>query len=167
MAETTTFLKSLPWKWILIVGGSLVVLYIIWKQIQKAQQAKNYNEAISQAQTSINQLAQQGVKPTYGQAQYSGWANSMQQALDGCGGGWTTQQGIWSKLLNKADVYSLISAYGVRKIDKCGVGTGDFEGDLNASLAYKFSGVEGDVIEGSIDKINAILKANNSENYTF
>lgn len=166
MTQFTAFLKSLPWKWILLGLAALGLFLFIWSEVRKSQNRKKYNEAVSEAQESINQLAQQGVKPSHGWAQYLGWANAMQQALDGCGGGWSTQEGIWSKMMNKADVYSLISAYGVKTIDKCGLGTGDFEGDLNASLAYKFSGVEGDVIQGSIDKINAILK-DNGVDYTF
>lgn len=166
MAQVMLFLKSLPWKWILLGVAVLLIVLFIWSEIRKAKNAKKYNEAVSEAQHSINQLAQQGIKPSYGQAQYAGWANSMQQALDGCGGGWTAQQGIWSKLLNKADLYSLISAYGVRTIDKCGIGTGDFNGDLSASLTYKFSGIEGDIVSGSIDKINGILKSHDID-YTF
>jgi hypothetical protein len=61
---------------------------------------------------------------------------------------------------NDADIHALITAYGERTVDKCGVGTGDFKGDLPSTLAYKYSGAEGSVTGSSIAMINSILKSN-------
>lgn len=155
------FLKKLPWKWIIIGAIVLFILYKAYRIWKDAKDAKNYNAAVNQSQTAINQLAQQGILPSYGQAQYTTLTNTIQQALDGCGAGFDeTLKPAFEKMKNDADIYALIKAYGVRTIDKCGLFNGDLNGDLSATLAYKFSGLEDYMIDGSIEKINKILSGN-------
>lgn len=107
--------------------------------IRKKKARNNYNAAVNQSQDALNQLATQGVKPSYAQAQYSTWANSIEQALSGCGTGWASViKPTLQEMKNDADVFALIQAYGVRTIEECGWGS--FEGDLGATIGYKFSG---------------------------
>lgn len=143
------------------------LLYKLYRYIKVKIESANYNAAVTQSNTAITQLAQQGIKPSYAQAQYTGWANTLQHAMDGCGASFTeTIKPVFDGMKNEADIYALIAAYDVRSIDKCGLFTGDFTGDLSATLAYKFSGIEGIVVSGSIADINNILKQKGIS-YTF
>lgn len=149
---------------ILLIAVILVLIYIAYKVISgaiaKAKQTGNYNAAVNQSQTALNQLAQQGVKPSYGEAQYSTWADALEKAFSGCGAGYSTVvEPTLQQMKNDADVYALIQKYGVRSIDECGWGS--FNGDLGATLGYKFSGWTfcGSLICGTISDINKILKS--------
>lgn len=150
----------------------LVILYLLYKVIagviRKSKARGNYNAAVNQAQDALNQLSTKGVKPSFAQSQYSTWADSIEQAFTGCGRGWSTVlKPTFDKIKNDADVFALIQAYGVRTIDECAWGT--FEGDLGATIGYKFSGLAFcDCIPlvscncdncGCIDTINKILKS--------
>lgn len=163
------FWKERP---ILFLIVAAIVIYFLYKWISgiiaKQQARNNYNATVNQTQDALNQLGQQGVKPSFGQAQYSTWADELQQAFSGCGNGWTSQvKPIFEAMKNDADIYALIQNYGVRKFDECGWGT--FEGDLGAAIGYKFSGYRFcDCIPfisctaencGSKSEINKILKS--------
>lgn len=160
------FLKLPKWLQIVIVIVILIVIYFIYRWVKNKANEGNYNAAVNQSTTALNQLAQQGVTPSYGQGQYTGYANALQQAFDGCSAVWDSDsfqaklEEVFNAMKNDADVYALIAAYGVRTIDKCGAFTGDFNGDLSATLGYKFSGVEGALIRFSISDLNTILKKN-------
>lgn len=155
---------------IIFWAGVAFAIYKIYMWIKRKIESGNYNAAVSQSQTALNQLAQQGVRPSYGQAQYTTYANGLQGAFQGCSGSlnasnfWSTVEPVFQAMKNDADIYALIKAYGVRKIDACGWLTGDFEGDLAGTLSEKFSGVEGTLIGGpsgkGISTINAALKSN-------
>lgn len=161
-----SFLKLPKWLQIVIVIVIIILAYLIYRWVKTKASSGNYNAAVNQSQTALNQLATQGVTPSYGQAQYTGYANALQEAFSGCSAVWNSDsfqekvEQVFSAFKNDADVYALISAYGVRTIDKCGAFTGDFTGDLSATLAYKFSGVEGAFIRFSISDINNIMKKN-------
>lgn len=167
-----TWFKSLPWyAQVALFLLALVLLYFfVWKPIKAKLSSGNYQAAVNQSQTALNQLAQQGVKPSYGEAQYTSYANSLTSVFDGCTGAkdsdsfWMIVEPVFEAMKNDADVYALIKAYGVRTFDKCGVFTGDFTGDLAASLGEKFSGAEGFIIGAGAGKgmpwINEILKKN-------
>lgn len=164
--------KSTIWQ-IIIILLLIAAVYILWRIIsgalRKAKAKKNYNATVNQSQSALNQLADQGVKPSFAQAQYSAWADSLANGFSGCGAGWqAVAKPVFSALKNDADVYALIQNYGVREIDECGWGS--FEGDLNATVAYKFSGYTFcDCIPlfncgcekcGCVTEINKILKSN-------
>lgn len=144
----------------------LFLVYKGYKAFKKWQESSNYSATVNQSQIAIEQLSQQGVHPTHSQAQYSSWANTLQGAFEGCSGAgdassfWSNLSSVFKEMKNDADVYALIKAYGVRTIDKCGIGTGDFKGDLSGTLSEKFSGIEGVIIRYSITDINDILQKN-------
>lgn len=125
----------------IIIAGVLIYLIIVWISgwIKKQKAKKNYNVTLGQAQDALNQLATQGIKPSYSQVQYSNWADSLEQAFSGCGAGWlSVGKGIFNNMKNEADVHALIQNYKIREIEECGWGS--FEGDLGATIGYKFSG---------------------------
>lgn len=137
--------KTKPLLAILLLVIIIIIIYFTYKIISgiisKIKQKGNYNAAVNQSQTALNQLAQQGVNPSYAQAQYTSWANEIEKGFDGCGSGW---QGVLKPILNNlkndADVFALIQNYGTRTFDECGWGTSDSL-DLAAAIAYKFSGL--------------------------
>lgn len=150
----------------------LILAYVLYKiisgAVRKAKARSNYNAAVNQSQDALNQLAVKGVKPSYAQSQYSTWADAIEQGFTGCGTGWdSVLKPTLDKLQNEADIFALIQAYKVRTIDECGWGT--FEGDLGATIGYKFSGYHFcQCIPlwscncdscGCVDAINKILKS--------
>lgn len=154
------------WLQIVIIVAIIILAYLLYRWIRGMIRASKYNAAVNQSNTALNQLAQQGINPSYAQAQYTSWANNLEGAFEGCSAAgsassfWETLEPIFKAMKNDADIYALISNYGVRTIDKCGLLTGDFEGDLAATLSEKFSGLEGVVIGYNTSDINKILKAN-------
>lgn len=169
------FLKNI-WTWIkkhpiISIIAIAIILYFVYKaidgKIKRDRAKKNYNATVSQAQTAITQLANQGVIPSYAQSQFSSWADEIQVAFTGCGAGWLVVKRIFEKMKNDADVYALIQNFGTRTIDECGWGSR--EGDLSALIAYKFSGYRFcDCIPiiscdgehcGSTAEINKVLKS--------
>lgn len=158
---------SLPWYAQLgIVVVLAIIAYQIFLYFKRKAESGNYNAAVNQSQTALIQLEQQGIKPSYGQAQYTAWANTLAIQFEGCNAAgsaaafWDALTPIFQSMKNDADVYALIKAYNVRTFDKCGLFTGDFTGDLSASLSEKFSGLEGSLIRKSIGDINDILQKN-------
>lgn len=159
--------KGLPlWLQIVILVGIGFLVYQVYIFIKTKVQSGNYKAAIDQSQIALNQLANQGVKPSYGQAEYTTSANSLQQVLQGCtiqgasNAGWSIIEGVFSKMKNDADIYALIKAYGIRTTDRCGLFNGDLTADLSTTLTDHFSGSEQFFIKRSISDINDILKKN-------
>lgn len=148
--------------WALLV----YLTYRGYRWFKKWRESQDYNASVTQAQTAIQQLGQQGITPSYAQAQYTSWGNNLKGAFEGCSGAgdansfWAVITSVFGGLKNDADVYALIKAYGVRTFDKCGILTGDFTGDLAGSLSEKFSGLEGFAIRYSMSDINEILQKN-------
>lgn len=155
------FLKLDRWLQIVIVVAILIVLYMIYRWVKNKLAEANFDKAVKQAKNQLDALAKEGILPSYPAADYAIFANTIEQALAGCGAGFDeTLSPTFEKMKNDADIYKLIAAYDVRSVDKCGFFTGDFNGDLAATLTYKFSGIEDYLIDGSVAKINAILQTN-------
>lgn len=166
--------NELPWyaKVGLVLLALFILYYFVYNPIKAKIQATNYQTPVNEAQTSLNQLAQQGVKPSYSQTEYSTSANALETLFQGCtmaedaASSWNTLSGIFAKMKNEADIYALIKAYGVRKTDRCGVFNGDNNSDLGTTLTDHFSGFEQYKLGHTISDINAILKANGIQ-YSF
>lgn len=149
------------WLQIVIVIIVILIAYRLYRWLMNTLDERNFNKAVLQSKSQLDALSKQGIFPSYAQADYTIMANGLQQALDGCGAGFDEKlKPTFQKMKNDADIYRLIEAYDVRKVDKCGLLTGDFTGDLAATLTYKFSGLEDYMIDGSVTKINDILKSN-------
>jgi len=72
------FLKIDRWLQIVIIIAIVLIVYFTYRWIKNRQNASNYNAAVNQSNTALQQLANQGIKPSYGQAQYTSWANNLQ-----------------------------------------------------------------------------------------
>lgn len=159
-------LSQVPWwAWaiLLIVVGYLLYKAYIYVTVTLPQ-SKNYTATVKNAQTELSNLASQGISPSYPQATFNGMANDLQQTFTGCGLDWTgVVVPTFQQMKNQADVYALISTYGVRTFDECGWGS--FTGDLASAISYKTSGIIltatlNPFTDASIASINAILKQN-------
>lgn len=168
-----TWFRSFPWYvQVIFIGIVLFIIYQVYKWIKAKAESGNYNAAVNQSQTALTQLAQQGINPSYGQVQYTSWANMLQGQFEGCSAAgaaasfWEVIEPVFKGMKNDADIYALIKAYGVRSFDKCGLWNGDFNGDLSSSLSEKLTGLEGVIIGKTMSDINDILKKN-SLTFTF
>lgn len=159
--------KNIPWwAWLIILA---VIIYGVYRLIKyltvTLPQSKNYTATVTNANTELNNLASQGISPSLPQANYNGMANALQTTFTGCGIDWN---GVivptFQQMKNDADVYALISNYGVRTFDECGWGS--FTGDLASALAYKLSFTTLDFNpsdlfnDRSVAGVNKILKQN-------
>lgn len=163
------------WKWfttrplwlqIAIIVLILIILYSIYKWIKRKTESGNYYAAVSQSETALNQLAQQGIHPSYPQDQYTSMANALETTFTGCGLDWAgVVKPTFEKMKNDADIHALIKNYSVREFDECVWGT--FNGDLSAALTYKTGGIILTIpnvteifTDASVSAINKILKQN-------
>lgn len=160
------FINLPKWFQIALIILALFIIYNIYIYIKNKISAKNFSLAVNQSQSAIDQLNKDGITPSYPQAQYTSMANSLEQTFIGCGLDWSNViVPTFENMKNDMDVYQLIKAYNVRKIDECGWGS--FNGDLSATLSYKLSGIiltipnPSDIFtNASIASINKILKNN-------
>lgn len=142
---------------IVLAGAGLATWGIIEgvKYAKKIAREAKSREAVKESKDTLKDLQKEGIKPSYSDSQYLAWAQSLQQQFDGCGTGTDKLSGIYSNMKNDADINKLIVAYGTRTVDKCGLGTGDFSGELTSTMAYKFSGVEGALNPYAVTIINS------------
>ena len=167
MAEKTyRYYKDLPpWaKGVVIVGGFAIVGYVVIKAYNSIKAAKDKKEAMelsNDAQNEINQLKAKGIRPTYTQPQYLSFADKIVIALDSCGSDEQSVYDVFSSMKNKADVLSLIAAFGVKYYQPCAatnpisytrylVDSKTFGGNLAVWLSF-------DLTKSEISKINKIL----------
>jgi hypothetical protein len=144
------FYKDLPaWaKGVVVVGGLAVVYFTaksIMRKIAEKKNAEDSREAVKDAQNDIKALNNNGVRASYSKTQYKTWANSIQQAFEGCDPSGNVSWGaesplgavsVWStsgykvatifnQLKNDVDYLELATAWGIRTYDACGYFTGD------------------------------------------
>lgn len=157
-----------PWARGVVIVGGLTIVYFTSKSvvasINAAKARKEANKTNIDAQNNLEQLAQQGVKPSYQSSQYKSWADQIAAQFDGCD--WSvgmaglilTESGrvlneICKQLKNDADFLSLETAFGLRTFSNCGPFSGKFTGTLPGAVASELSSWE-------IGTINGTLKTN-------
>jgi hypothetical protein len=146
------------------VGGLLIVGifgYKIYQDVKRKRDLKDANQAADEADSELNKLSNQGVKPTISVSQATTLAQSLVQAMNGCGTDETKMYGVFDQLKNDADVYLLIKQFGVRYYTPCAAtnpvsyakylyNDKSFGGDIGTWMGYDLTGAE-------IQKINGIL----------
>lgn len=142
----------------------IILIYLLYRGVRWALNqfpSKGQQQELTDNTTTIKNLEEQGLTPSYEPAQYSTWANQLQEAFDGCGTSNQIWQNVFQKLQNDLDVALLIKAYGVRTFDECNLefDFGDFSGSLSEALVHELSSSE-------IKEINQYLQSNNV-NYRF
>lgn len=131
-----------------VVGRSIV------RRIQHQKDLKGQRQVVDDSKTVVKQLEAQGKGPSYPDAQYSSWASSIQAGFDGCDVGNNDDIAAVMNAANgirtEADVYKLISTFGVRKWDECGWLTGDVEKDLVGGIRYEISQRDINIINNTL-----------------
>jgi hypothetical protein len=157
-------------KGVVVIAGVGAVVYtgfLIRKGIKKAVDHGREQKAVNDAKADLNELQGQGMKPSYQDGVYTGWADKIEVAFSGCD--WSVGQDIVGLTLtssgksllevvkqmkNDVDFLKLVAAYGTRTYDQCG--TWPFSGDFTGSL---YQAVSDEIDQTEIDYINKQLAA--------
>jgi hypothetical protein len=170
MSKTFQVYHELPaWaKGVVVIAGVGAVVYsgfLIRKGIKKAVDHGREQKAVKDAKADISELQSQGMKATFQDGVYTGWADKIEVAFSGCD--WSVGQDIIGLTLtssgkalidvcmqmkNDVDFLKLVSAYGTRTYDQCGIWP--FAGDFTGSL---YQAVSDEVDQTEIDYINVQL----------
>jgi len=124
---------------IAIIVLAILVIVGIWARnaIRAAKDQKNQKDEAAKAGSQLNTLANQGINPTFNEADAASKCNSILEAASSCDAweqGAQSIMGIIYGLQNAADWYLLSSTFGVRTWDDCGWWTGDVTGSLTTLL---------------------------------
>lgn len=158
-SQVYKFYKELPpWAKGIVVVGGLAVIYFggrsVFRKINQAKQAQDSKDSVRGAENDVRNLQNTGLRASYSDTQYKTWANSLQQAFEGCDPSgnitwgadsplgvvsvWSTSgykvAEIFNQLKNDIDYLKLLTAWGVRTYDACGWWTGDVK-DVDLSKA--------------------------------
>jgi len=161
-----TFYKDLPqWAKGVVVVGGIAIVYFTAKQIinrirGQAERKFDLQESDS-ASSDLQDLAQQGVKPTLSNTQIDNIINSLVMAMNDCGTNEDAVYNQFKKLNNIADVYLLLKRWQIRYYTPCAIqspisfakyqfNNKAFGGNLSTWLSY-------DLTQSEIAKINKIL----------
>lgn len=140
-----------PWaKGVLAVGGGFVA-YSVVNKILKSRKEQNEPR---DAGNEVNVLASQGIYPSYTDAQYESFCNAIVQAIWDCGTDETAIYNVMRSMRNDADIYKLISVYGVRKYKGC------FEGFFSLVERSLSGAISSELDAGEKSKVNSILRDN-------
>ena len=170
-----------PWaKGVVAVGGLAITYFVgrfIFTTIKSRIDTAAARGTQKEFQDDLRRLANKGIKPTYLESQYRGWADQIESQFEGC----DTQQNIfdmsdplfgWAgtysgsgKLLvsivknlkNDADFAALVGAYGVRTYDQCGNIFGlNIAGRVSGNL---FTAIIDELDQGERNGINKFLES--------
>lgn len=155
MGAGKVFSELPPWaKGVVAVVGTGVVVFIgyqIYAKIQdNMKHAGDYKEE-KDVKDDLKDLANNNVKPSYTDSQYSAWANQLFSAFDGYQSDESVVYRVFVNMKNDADVLKLIKAFGVREISS---GKGNPQPNFKGTL----SGVIADEMDTEeIKELNLIL----------
>lgn len=170
-----------PWaKGVVAVGGLAVVYFAgrpIYQAIKRKIESANARKTKVEFTDDLRRLANQGIRPTFLQSQYLGWADQIQNQFSGCdfqqnvfdmsdpllwwagsySGSGKLIVGIVKSLRNDADFAALVIAYGVRTYPQCGsiFGFNLFD-DVTGNL---FGAIIDELDQGERDGINKYLES--------
>jgi hypothetical protein len=135
-------------KTIIVIGGvaaGAIAWFAILNPLRKAIISKldsaKQTKSINNFKDEVKNLEKDGVKQTFTDAQYKGWADDIESQFDGCDpsipvpifpGADLSYSGkkvydIISQFKNDIDFAKLVTAFGVRTYDACGWFTGNVE----------------------------------------
>lgn len=146
MSAYKVFSQLPPWaKGVTVVGGLVLAYFGVRKIIaiaEKAKDLKGQKQTVEDSKQALQDLKVNGVTQSFSDAQYSAWASSIQAAFEGCdmtSDDLGSLAGPLNAIKNDADMYKLITAFGVRKWDDCGWFTGDVEKDLAGGVRHELN----------------------------
>lgn len=149
-------------KGVVVVGLGLIG-WGIYRAIKKEKDRKEATQAAAQAQAELDQMAAQGVRPSYPVSQYLTYADRLVQAMNGCGTNEDLVYSVFNAMKNDADVLQLIASFGLRYYTPCALSDPvsyaiwqfndkAYGGELATWLSY-------DLSDSEIGNINSILQA--------
>ena len=142
-----SYYKELPsWaKGVVAIGGIGIAFYIgytLIRRIKSQAETIKMRETVVTQETELKDKLDTGMKLTYGESQYKGWANQLAVEFAGCDP-FNASFGILINILyalkNDADFLKLCTSYDVRSHDQCGVWNGDFKGNLYEAVKDEFN----------------------------
>ncbi len=133
-----------------VIGTTIFVGMKVYNSFIAHKDTKEGRDEIKETDKTVKQLQDKGIKLSYPEAQYKTWANSLKVAADGCGTSNQVWKNIFAALKTELDVYQLISAFGIQKIDDCGWGSGDSNYTLGQMLADELG-------DDELVEVNAML----------
>lgn len=144
--QTFNYYRELPgWaKGLILIMFILVILYVVYvgvKGIKKLIDIAKSRELLSDSDTQIKALQQNGQQQNFSNAQYTAWAEAIAQAMNGYGTDEQAIENIIMQLHNDVDCYKLIQAFGTRTVTG-GWGIGDFTGNLAQCFASELDSGE-------------------------
>jgi hypothetical protein len=100
--------------------------FFVYKKLQKIGENKEDREEAKESENQLEQLGNQGINPTFSEAEAQSKTNTLVAAANDCDpwgqGAQQIMQVIYS-IKNKADWYLLSSKFGVRTWDDCPYGS--------------------------------------------
>jgi hypothetical protein len=160
------FYNDLPnWaKGVVAIGGVAIVGvfgYKIYQDVKRKRDIRDASQSADEAAKELKRLSFNGVNPTITKTQAINLSEKLVQAMNGCGTDEKMVNSVFNTLKNDADIYLLISSFGVRYYTPCGASQPvsyarwlfndkTFGGDLGTWLSYDLSTSE-------INNINNIL----------
>lgn len=99
--------------------------YTIYKKVKDAQGKKDSKEAAKDVKADLNNLQQQGMKPSFPDSAYTNAISTIVKQLSGCDGFQPELDAVYevAKVVkNKFDWYYLVYKFGVKTIPNCGWG---------------------------------------------
>jgi len=112
-----------PWgKGVVAVGTVAIVGFIIYttyKKVQRRAALKDANVISEKAKEELLALQTKGVRPSYSPSQYEAFSIKLAEAMNDCGTNEESVNSVFQAMKNKADVLSLINAFGVRSYRPC------------------------------------------------
>jgi hypothetical protein len=98
---------------VIAVGGVALIGYTVYKKISKTQQTKDAEESLRDVNKDIITLSKTQ-KPSFIQAQYGAFGDSLFEAMSGFGTDNSAIEEIFGKMKNTLDVLKLVQAFGIR-----------------------------------------------------
>lgn len=142
---------------LLAVGG---IGYAIYKGIKKGVERGRESKESREAKDELQNLQQQGVNPTFSEAEAQSKVSALVAAADKCdpyGQGATQIITIIKTLKNKADYYLLNSSFGSKTWDECGWLTGDVTGSLTTLLTEELDSGQMAEVRGYLQTIGVTI----------
>ena len=137
-------------------GGGLLVAWLVYREIKKALTKSDDEKFIDDIDQAIEYEEQTGNQLTYPLAQYSIYADTIEEATDTSG---TDEEAIYSvfdALENNTDLLQLIKAYGERYSFYFGIPTGKYT--LSQIIESELDTGEKVVVQGILDSKGITVK---------
>ncbi len=122
---------------ILLLAGTAAVSYAVYKNVKANRDKAGAEKEKKASEKELDAMKNKGERISFPESAYEGAANEIANKLDGCetlGSELEVIQQVIRVVKRPIDWLQLAKAFGVRKIDNCGLGTGDTNYTLPALL---------------------------------